>query len=230
MIRRSSGRYLHWGATVFCLLLLAGAPPREGVSSQEGAQELESLRLPPPDTGGGMPLMRALAQRHTSRSFRPDPLPVQTLSDLLWAAFGVNRPESGKRTAPSAVNWQETDIYVVMGRGVFVYRADEHVLDPVRSGDFRALTGTQEFVRDAPVTLVFVADRSRITGRSEEEKDFYTAIDVGFISQNVYLYCASAGLATGVRALIDRPPLAEALGLGENQRVIVAQSVGYPAG
>lgn len=174
--------------------------------------------------------MQALAARQTSRAFRPDPLPVQVISDLLWAAFGINRPESGKRTAPSAVNWQETDIYVVVEAGAYVYQAERHRLEPVREGDLRALTGTQDFVEDAPLTLVFVGDRSRITGRSEEEKDFYTAIDVGFISQNVYLYCASAGLATGVRALIDRPPLAEALGLSESQRIIVAQSVGYAGG
>jgi len=104
--------------------------------------------------------MRALAQRHTSRSFRPDPLPIQMLSDLLWAAFGVNRPESGKRTAPSAVNWQETDIYVVMEAGTFLYRGEEHLLDPIRAGDLRPLTGTQAFVGGAPLTLVFVGDRS----------------------------------------------------------------------
>jgi SagB-type dehydrogenase family enzyme len=175
-----------------------------------------------------MPLMNALSARKTSRAFLPDALPVQTLSDLLWAAFGVNRPESGKRTAPSAVNWQDTEIYVVMESGVFLYDASSHELDPVRAGDLRALTGTQPFVRDAPVTLVLVSDLSRIAAESQEQKDFYSAIDAGFISQNVYLYCASEGLATGVRALIDRPALKEALGLREDQRIIVAQSVGRP--
>jgi SagB-type dehydrogenase family enzyme len=198
------------------------------LEAQTQGQGMASITLPPPDTVAGMPLMKALARRQTARAFSPDTLPTRILSDLLWAGFGVNRPESGKRTAPSAVNWQETDIYVVMEEGSYRYVPGRHELDPVQAGDLRSLTGTQAFVRDAPVTLVFVADRSRITGRSEEEKDFYSAIDVGFISQNVYLYCASAGLATGVRALIDRPPLAEALGLRDDQRIIVAQTVGFP--
>jgi SagB-type dehydrogenase family enzyme len=174
--------------------------------------------------------MRALAARQTSRSFAADSIPVETLSNLLWAAFGVNRPESGKRTAPSAVNWQDIDVYVVVERGVYLYDALHHRLGLVREGDIRHLTGTQAFVVDAPVTLVLVSDLSRITRESEEEKNFYSAIDAGFISQNVYLYCASEGLATGVRALIHRPPLSEAMGLAPHQKIIVAQSVGFPGG
>jgi SagB-type dehydrogenase family enzyme len=198
------------------------------VPSIAASQELSVIRLPKPDTEGGVPLMQALAARQTTRSFRSEPLPLQTLSDLLWAAFGVNRPESGKRTAPSAVNWQETDIFVFMQPGVFLYEATAHELRPVREGDLRHLAGTQEFVRSAPLTLVLVADLSRITDPSPEQKSFYSAVDAGFISQNIYLYCASAGLATGVRALIDRPALSEALGLRPEQKIIVAQSVGYP--
>ncbi len=194
------------------------------------AQDLPSIQLPPPVTTGGMPLMDALSERQTSRAFRSDSLPLQTLADLLWAAFGVNRPESGKRTAPSAVNWQETDIYVVMERGTFLYEATEHRLDAVRAGDLRALTGIQEFVADAPVTLVLVTDMSKIDRPSQEEKNFYSAIDAGYISQNIYLFCASEGLATGVRALVDRPTLHEAMGLADHQKIVVAQSVGYPTG
>jgi SagB-type dehydrogenase family enzyme len=212
--------------TLVSLILLASLC----LSQAALGQELSPIRLPPPDTAGGMPLMKALSARQTSRAFLPDSLPVQVLSDLLWAAFGVNRPESGKRTAPSAVNWQDTDIYVAMEKGVFLYEASRHELDPVRSGDLRALTGTQPFVQDAPVTLVLVSDLSRIAAESQEQKDFYSAIDAGFISQNVYLYCASQGLATGVRALIDRPALREALGLRDDQKIIVAQSVGRPGG
>lgn len=216
---RVSFRWIH----LFLLASLLASSPAAG-------QDLSVMKLPPPDKEGGVPLMRALAARQTARSFRPDTLPTQALSDLLWAAFGVNRPESGKRTAPSAVNWQETDIFVVMERGVYLYEATAHELRPVRAGDLRSLTGTQEFVRDAPLTLVLVANLSRITDPSEEQKSFYSAVDAGFISQNVYLYCASAGLATGVRALIDRPALGEALGLDPSQRIIVAQTVGYPSG
>ncbi len=117
-----------------------------------------------------------------------------------------------------------------MERGVFLYDGAIHELRPVRGGDIRGLTGTQEFVRDAPLTLVLVADLSKISDPSEEQRSFYSAVDAGFISQNVYLYCASAGLATGVRALIDRPALAQALGLENHQRIIVAQTVGFPGG
>jgi len=219
-----------WPFLPLTFLTFIALLPASSLEPQQQEKGLASVPLPPPDMSGGMPLMKALALRQTARAFRPDTLSLQTVSDLLWAAFGVNRPDEGKRTAPSAVNWQETDIYVVMEKGTFRYVADRHELDPVRTGDLRPLTGTQTFVRDAPLTLVYVADRSRITGRPEEEKDFYSAIDVGFIAQNVYLYCASTGLATGVRALIDRPPLAEALGLRDDQRIIVAQTVGLPTG
>ena len=116
------------------------------------AQELAPIVLPPPQTAGGKPLMQALRLRATSREFAPDPLPPQTLSNLLWAAWGINRPDSGKRTAPSARNWQEIDVYAVMPQGVFLYDASAHRLKPVVAGDQRAAAGRQEFVREAPVT------------------------------------------------------------------------------
>lgn len=191
-------------------------------------QELAPIRLPAPQTEGGKPLMQALKLRATSRAFAPDPLPTQILSNLLWAAWGINRPDSGKRTAPSARNWQETDVYVVMATGAYLYDAVANVLKPVASGDLRVLTGTQEFVKDAPVTLVFVADSARMKGAQTDMQQAYAWGDAAFISQNVYLFCASEGLATGVRAMVDRPPLAKALKLGPNQIIAFAQCVGYP--
>ncbi len=193
------------------------------------AQELAPIKLPPPDTQGGKPLMQVLALRSTSREFAPDPLPAQTLSNLLWAAWGVNRPESGKRTAPSARNWQEVDVYVVTAAGAYLYDAAGNSLKPVVAGDHRALTGTQEFVRVAPATLVFVADTGRMKDAKPEMHQAYAWADAAFISENVYLYCASEGLATGVRAMVDRAALAAALKLGSTQIVAFAQSVGYPA-
>jgi SagB-type dehydrogenase family enzyme len=193
------------------------------------SQAEEPLRLPEPETDGGKPLMQALNERRTMRSYSPEALPPQVLSNLLWAAFGINRPEDGKRTAPSALNWQEIDIYVSLAEGLFLYHAGEHALHPVLAEDIRAATGLQGFVKDAPLNLVFVADYSRMGDASEEDKDFYSAADTGFISQNVYLFCASEGLATVVRGYLDRSALHQTMGLRSDQKIILAQSVGYPA-
>jgi len=192
------------------------------------AQELKPISLPIPQMDGGKPLMQALKDRRTSRAFSGEELSIQELSDMLWAAFGVNRSETGKRTAPSAVNWQEIDIYVATADGLYLYDASPHVLRPILREDIGALTGLQSFVKKAPVNLIFVADYSKMGQASDEDKDFYSAANTGFISQNVYLYCASQGLATVVRGLIDRPALAEAMGLKSDQKVILAQTVGYP--
>lgn len=192
------------------------------------AQELAPVQLPAPQTADGKPLMEVLALRSTSRAFAPDPLPAQVLSNLLWAGWGINRPKEGKRTAPSARNWQEIDVIVVDARGAYVYDAAGNLLKPLVAGDHRALTGTQAFVKDAPVTLVFVADTTRMKGASGPDVQAYAMADAAFISENVYLYCASEGLATGVRASIDKPALAKALRLAPTQTIVLAQSVGYP--
>lgn len=189
----------------------------------------EPVPLLEPQMDTGRPLMQVLKDRSSSRAFSTEKLPEQVLSNMLWAAFGVNRPDSGKRTAPSAMNWQEIDIYVATADGLSLYDAKTHALKPVLAEDIRALTGRQPFVQEAPVNLVYVADFSRIDKAKEDEKVFYSAADTGFISQNVYLYCASEGLATVVRGLIDRPVLGKAMRLRPDQRVILAQSVGYPA-
>jgi SagB-type dehydrogenase family enzyme len=192
------------------------------------AQQQSPIQLLKPQTEGGRPLMQVLKDRKTSRSFRSDKLPNQTLSNLLWAAFGINRPDSGKRTAPSALNWQEIDLYVVLPEGAFLYNAKNHLLQPVNLGDFRAVTGRQSFVKEAPVNLIYVADHARTSRASNEDRDLYSAVDTGVIVQNVYLFCASEGLATGVRAGIDKPALAKALLLRPDQKIMLAQSVGYP--
>ncbi len=197
-------------------------------SAWVAAQSPAPIQLPAPQTEGGKPLMQALALRATSREFAPDPLPPQTLSNLLWAAWGINRPDSGKRTAPSAHNWQETDVYVVTASGTYLYDARSNRLVPVAAGDLRALAGVQAFVKEAPVTLVFVADTARMKGAAPEMQPSYAWADTAFLSQNVYLFCASSGLATGVRAMVDRPPLAKALRLAPTQLITLAQSVGYP--
>ena len=186
----------------------------------------ESIQLPPPQKTGGMPLMEALAKRSTSRAFATNELSSQQISSLLWAAFGINRPD-GKRTAPSAMNFQETDIYVLLKSGASVYSAASNQLNQVVAEDIRALGGIQAFVKDAPVTLVFVADLAKSGGNNEGNRNF-ASIDVGYISQNVYLFCASEGLATGARALVDQKALGEKLKLRPDQLIVLAQSVGYP--
>jgi SagB-type dehydrogenase family enzyme len=177
---------------------------------------------------GGKPLMQVLKDRASFRAFSTEKLPPQILSNLLWAACGINRPDSGKRTAPSARNWQEIDVYVATADGLFLFEPKEHVLKPILSEDIRALTGSQPFVKDVPVNLIYVADYSKTSQDTPADIDRYTAADAGFVSQNVYLYCASEGLATVVRGLIGRESLAKAMRLRPDQKIVLAQSVGYP--
>lgn len=191
-------------------------------------QGLKPLMLPPPQTDGGKPLMQALKDRHSTREFSSEKLSPQILSNLLWAAFGVNRPDSGKRTAPSAMNWQEIDVYVATAEGLYVYDAKGNKLDPILAEDVRGAAGVQPFVKDAPLNLVYVADLAKTGRGSEEDKNFYTAADAGFIAQNVYLFCASEGLAVVVRGSVDRTALAKVMKLRPDQKIMLAQTVGYP--
>jgi len=191
------------------------------------AQEPKAMiLLPAPQTDGGRPLMQALKERKSTREFSGERLPVQVLANLLWAGFGVNRPD-GRRTAPSAMNWQEIAIYVVTADGTYTYDAAKNRLDSVAKEDLRSLAGTQSFVATAPLNLVYVADLTKVAGDAEG-KDLFTGADTGFIAQNVYLYCASEGLATVVRASVDREALGKALKLKATQKIILAQTVGYP--
>ena len=192
------------------------------------AQGPKPIQLPPPQTEIGKPLMQVLKLRQTSRSFDSKKLPLQELSNLLWAANGINRPESGKRTAPTAVNWQEIDVYVALPEALYLYEARTHSLTMVVAKDLREATGSQGFVKDAPLNLIFVADFAKMKNASEENKNLYSGTDTGFISQNVYLYCASQGLATVVRGMVDRPSLSKAMQLRPDQKIILAQTVGYP--
>jgi SagB-type dehydrogenase family enzyme len=192
------------------------------------AEAAKSIPLPAPQMTGGKPLMEALLARSTSREFSSEALPPQELSNLLWAAVGINRPESGKRTAPTAMNKQEIDVYVALADGLYLYDAKANALTLVVPQDLREATGKQPFVKEAPVNLVYVADYARMGNGPKEMKDFYSATDTGYISQNVYLYCASAGLSTVVRGMVDRDALSKAMNLGPDQHVILAQTVGYP--
>jgi SagB-type dehydrogenase family enzyme len=209
-------------AAILSILLpiLAGIPAP--------AQDPRSVQLTAPSLSGGQPLFQCLQERKLSREFAPDKLPTQVLSNLFWAAFGVNRPDTEGRTAPSALGMQEIDLYAAMAEGVFKYDPRSHQLVFVHKEDVRALTGDQPFVKDAPLNVIYVADYSRMGKSQLDQRDFYAAADTGFISQNVYLYCASEGLATVVRAGIDRTALSKALRLRGEQKIILAQTVGFP--
>ncbi len=216
------------GASISSTVFWAGGPLLGRDRATAAAKELTVIQLPKPRTDIGKPLMQALGERKSLRDFSSERLPPQVLSDLLWAAFGVNRPDSGKRTAPSANNRQEIDIYIAMVDGLYLYEAKSHSLRLLIREDLRSLTGRQAFTREAPLNLVYVADFSRTGTWSEEDKQFYTAADTGFIAQNVYLYCASEGLAAVVRGWVDRRALADAMKLRTDQRITLAQTVGYP--
>lgn len=192
------------------------------------AGELETVKLAAPRIDKDHPFLEVLKNRSTRREFSTRDLSLQELSDLLWAADGINRPESGKRTAPSAMDMQEIDIYVATAKGLYLYDAKNALLVMKITGDIREITGRQPFVKDAPVNLIYVADFSRMSRLSAEARDFYAAADTGFISENVYLYCSSSGLATVVRGLFDRAALEKAMRLRPDQRVILTQTVGYP--
>jgi SagB-type dehydrogenase family enzyme len=193
-----------------------------------GSVFAQNMDLPAPQKSGGMPLMDALAKRATARAFDASrELSPKQLSSLLWACFGINRPD-GKRTAPSARNFQETDIYVLLKSGTYIYNAPSNRLDLVTAEDVRSLGGTQAFAKDAPVTLVFVADLAKMGQGSNDSKMNTANIDAGYISQNAYLYCTSEGLATGARGSVDRAALSPKLKLRSDQAIILAHSVGYP--
>lgn len=193
-----------------------------------GADAAKATYLPAANTTGGLPLMQALAQRQSLREFDPAPLPPQTLSDLLWAAAGINRPELGGHTAPSAMNAQELEVYAALPTGLYRYAAPTQTLHLVNATDVRRVTGYQDFVDTAPLDLVFVANHARMTLVPAAKRNSYASVAAGAMAQNVYLYCASAGLATVTRAWFDRTALAQAMGLNNDQQILLTQTVGRP--
>lgn len=191
-------------------------------------ESLTMMALPPAQTTGGLPLMEALRQRHSAREFRPDALTPQQLSDLLWAACGLNREALGGRTAPSAMNAQEVDLYVALPQGLYRYEPKAHVLQLVVAQDVRRVTGYQDFVDTAPLDLIFVAEHSRMKIVPAAMRESYASVAAGAMAQNIYLYCASVGLATVVRAWFNRQALTQAMELTPDQQLLLTQTVGWP--
>ncbi|OFY42442.1 MAG: hypothetical protein A2Z69_03535 [Bacteroidetes bacterium RBG_13_44_24] len=193
----------------------------------------QDIILPAPDKTGGKPLMQALNERQTIRTFTADNLSVQQLSDLLWAAWGYNRPSEKKRTAPSSRNVQEIDVYAALKSGLYLYDAETHTLKQIHNRDIRALTGTQDFVGTAALNLIYVADMAKFGKKEGDEiKDselLSPYVNTGFIAQNVYLYCASANLACVVRGMVPKDKLAPEMGLRSNQVIILGHTIGVPS-
>ena len=212
---------------LFSPLLLTAAVFAGGLPSHVHGDDTRPITLPQPQLDGGVPLMQALKARKSSREFADKAIPQQLLANLLWAAYGVNREEEKKRTAPSAHNRQEIDIYVAMSNGLFRYDAFKHALQPILKRDIRSLTGKQKFPAHAALNLLYVADFSRVKNVPRDSAIEVAAISTGAIVQNVYLFCASESLATVVRGWIDKKALAKAMGLRADQYILVAQSVGY---
>jgi SagB-type dehydrogenase family enzyme len=185
-------------------------------------------RLPAPSLQGGLPLMQALSKRQSQRSFSQAALDAQQLSDLLWAANGINRIADQGHTAPSAMNAQELDLYVALPNGLFLYEPVNHRLRVTVQQDVRRVTGYQDFVDHAALDLILVADYRRMSLVPAAQRQAYAYVAAGAICQNVYLYCASAGLATVVRAWFDRTALSQAMQLGTDQEVLMTQTVGCP--
>jgi SagB-type dehydrogenase family enzyme len=193
-----------------------------------GNPDSTNIVLPKPQTDKGKPLMQVLNARKSSRDFSTQKISDQDLSNTLWAGFGINRPETNGRTAPSAMNMQEIDLYVILEQGLYHYDAKSNTLLWVSGKDIRALAGKQAFVKDAPVNIILVADYSRMKKNAHSDPKSYASADAAFISENIYLFCASEGLATVVRASVDKPVLAQAMQLRQDQEIIFGQTVGYP--
>jgi SagB-type dehydrogenase family enzyme len=191
-----------------------------------------AIKLPPPQKNLDFPLMKALEKRRSTRKWKKTPLSKQELSNLLWAACGITKEETNKskskRTAPSAHNWQEIKVYVAMKRGLFLYDEKGHQLIQILSKDIREDIGTQKMMRSAPVGLIYVSDYSKLSSHfaKKDEWWFLTGTDAGFVSQNVYLYCAAAQLGTVVLGLVNRDKLHKIMGLKECEKVVYTQVVG----
>ncbi len=206
--------------------ILAGAAVAVARPSTAQAQA-EPRVLPKAQTDAGMPLMAALKLRRSTREYSSRSISEQTLSNLLWAAFGINRP-SGDRTAPYWRHIMVIDVYLATADGVLLYEPKDHSLVPYLRDDIRAHTGLQAFVAAAPLNLVYVAHGERMKDVSREDRRLYASVDAAFIGQNVYLYCASEGLASVFRGAVDYEKLAQRMKLPEEQFVTFAQTVGYP--
>lgn len=203
-------------------------PSADGTFNQEAKplEVLETIELPVSFEGLHAPLLEALKERRTIRDLREEELPAEIVSSLLWSAYGYNRPDEMKRVAPSAVNVQEYDIYLFTREGIYLYNADKNAIQLVLKGDYRKDISQQKHFATAPVSIVMVANYDRMSNfKSTEDRDFYAAVDAGYISQNIYLFCSSAHLGTVACGGINRDTIHKLLGI-KNGRAMLAHPVG----
>lgn len=190
--------------------------------------ELKVIKLNTPNKKGGAPLMKVFNDRHSEREFARDMLKAQDLSDLLWATNGINRPD-GKRTAPSAKNVQDVDVFVITQEGAYLYDAKAHTLNPITKGDFRDLVaGGQDFVKTAPVSILLASELSRLGDASAERTKLMGAVDVGIVNQNINIACEGLGLVTVPRATMNHVELKKVLKLTDTHLLLMNNPVGYP--
>jgi len=212
--------------TVFFMVFMYGKSQSASTSAATN-EERSELHLPPAERGGGRPFMELLNERKSTRNFSDRELEPHILSGLLWAANGVNRDEDGKRTAPSARDMREIDVYIVTSFGAYLYIPEEHQTRLIKTGDYRKeAAGRSDFAANAPIILVFVSNAKKMEKMDASSKDLYAHIDCGYVSQNVYLYCASEHLATVAIGGVDKVAMGKILGL-KDDKVILSQPVGH---
>lgn len=191
------------------------------------SQEFQPIKLLPPETEKGKTLMKALEERCTTREYSDRAMSLQDISNVLWAANGINRVKELKHTAPTAMNWQEIEVYVVLGKGIYRYDPHDSTLYPVVKGDHRDKAGTQDYVKTAPLNLVYVADYTKMKNAEEAKMESYASADAAFIAQNVYLLCAAFDMGCVVRASVDREKLSATLKLQPDQHIVFGQTIGF---
>lgn len=223
----ASGAYAQKKATVKNKQVTTTAPVNNDGTQKSGTAKILDVReLPMPEMGLDLPLIEAMRLRATKRDILPEELPIELVSSLLWSAYGINRPEEGKRVVPSAINAQEFDIYLFNHEGIYLYNAEKNSLEMVSKGDQREAISEQSYFKEAPISLVMVANYDRMKRfKDQDVRDFYAAVDCGYISQNIYLFCASAKLATVACGGINHDKLKHILNLN-NGRALLAHPVG----
>ena len=203
--------------------------PTVNANNEDGTMSvnvLETIELPMSFEGLHEPFINALKERRTIRHIREEEIPMELISSLLWSAYGYNRPDEMKRVVPSAVNVQEYDIYLFTREGIYLYNAEKNTIHLVVKGDHRKEISQQKHFEMAPISIVMVANYDRMgVFKSTEDRDFYAAVDAGYISQNIYLFCASAKLGTVACGGINRDAIHKLLNI-KNGRAMLAHPVG----
>ena len=207
----------------FVLFLFIG-----GLVFSANAQELQVIKLNEPSKSGGSSVMEAFSHRKSGREISNKKLTTQDLSDLVWAAAGINRKDKDLRTAPSWRNYQDIDLYVCFPEGVYFYNAKEHVLEPFAKGNFYPLLVTiQPFVNDAPVILLLVTDLSKMKDDDAAYQMVIAGIDAGIVSQNISIFCAGKNMVTVPRGFMEKEELKKAIKLKDSQHIMLNHPVGY---